>query len=83
MFFIQAACLIPEDLKTDRQIFGLFCGSVAVFVYLFTMLYTDYLKCVEVNKYVEFDVKTITAGDYSCEFDIDQKTYDRWKEMYY
>lgn len=66
-----------------RKIFGLFCGSVAVFVYLFSMVYIDYLKSVEVNNYIEFDVKTITAGDYSIEFDIKPETYDRWKTKYY
>jgi len=25
------------------------------------------------NKFVDFDVKTITAGDYSIEFDIDSE----------
>jgi hypothetical protein len=33
--------------------------------------------------YVDWDVKTITAGDYSVEFDIGKKTYDRWKNKYY
>jgi hypothetical protein len=63
-------------------VFGLYCGSVAVFVYLFTMLYIDYIKCVQVNNYIDWDVKTITAGDYSTEFDINAETYLRWKEHY-
>ena len=53
-------------------------GSAAVFVYLFTMLYIDYIKCVQVNNYIDWDVKCITAGDYSVEFDLDKETYDRW-----
>ena len=46
------------------------------------MLYIDYIKCVQVNNYIDWDVKTITAGDYSVEFDIDKETYDRWKDHY-
>ena len=33
--------------------------------------------------YVDWDVKTITAGDYSVEFDIMEKTYARWKSRYF
>ena len=65
------------------MIYGLFMGSAAVFVYLFTMLYIDYIKCVQVNNYIDWDVKCITAGDYSVEFDLDKKTYERWLNHYY
>lgn len=34
-------------------------------------------------EYVDWDVKTITAGDYSVEFDIRKKTYDRWRARYF
>ena len=47
------------------------------------MVYIDYIKSVEVNHYIEFDVKTITAGDYSIEFDILPETYERWKKKYH
>jgi len=32
--------------------------------------YLDYIKKIQENNYVEWDIKTITAGDYSVEFDI-------------
>ncbi len=35
------------------------------------------------NKFVDFDVKTITAGDYSIEFDIDSDQYEHFKKHYY
>lgn len=35
------------------------------------------------NMFVDFDVKTITAGDYSIEFDIDREQYDHFKNVYY
>lgn len=34
-------------------------------------------------EYVDWDVKTITAGDYSVEFDIKKKTYERWRSRYF
>lgn len=54
-----------------------------MFVYLFSMVYFDYIKTVESNKYVDWDVKTITAGDYSIEFDLAESTYDFWKKHYF
>jgi hypothetical protein len=33
--------------------------------------------------YIEFDVDTITAGDYSCNFDLEEKTYTNFFDKYY
>lgn len=41
-----------------------------MFVYLYTLVFFDYLETVQKTKYVDWDVKTITAGDYTVEFDI-------------
>lgn len=76
--YVQTPCLIPEKLRTERRIFGLIISCIGVFVYLFTVVYFDYVKTVQSNNYVDWDVKTITAGDYSIEFDIDQDAYERW-----
>jgi len=54
-----------------------------VFVYLYTLVYFDYIKTVQKNLYVDWDVKTITAGDYSIEFDLKPETYEHWKKHYY
>jgi hypothetical protein len=61
-------------------------GCIAVFIYLFTLVYFDYVKCKESNKYVDWDVKTITAGDYTIEFDLDPEqegVYPLWKGTYH
>jgi hypothetical protein len=81
--FIQLPCEIEKSQAKLRMIFGLVAGCLSVFVYLFTLVYFDYIKCVESNKYVDWDVKTITAGDYTIEFDLDPETYDHWKEHYF
>lgn len=46
-----------------------------MFVYLFTMVYFDYIKTIQVTKYVDWDVKTITAGDYTVEFEVSRGSY--------
>lgn len=74
-FYLQAACLIPEKEASIRKIFGLVCGCLCVFVYLFVIIYFDYVKSVQKCKFVDQDVNTITAGDYSVEFDLEEKTY--------
>lgn len=58
-------------------------GCVAVFIYLFTLVFIDYVKSIQQNKYIDWDVKTITAGDYTVEFDIGPEVYDRFKDRYY
>jgi hypothetical protein len=35
------------------------------------------------NEFVEYDVDTITAGDYSCTFDLEKDTYLKFTEHYY
>jgi len=45
-FFIQYPCLIPQKFKEDRKLYGLFIGCITVFIYLFVLVYLDYIKCV-------------------------------------
>lgn len=61
-----------------RQTIGLLIGCISVFIYLFSLVYFDYIKVVQKNKYIDFDVKTITAGDYTIEFDIDENIYNNF-----
>jgi len=57
-------------------------GCIAVFVYLYIVVYIDYIKTIQSTKYVDWDVKTITAGDYTIEFDLDKDAFEHWKEHY-
>jgi hypothetical protein len=59
----------------QRQIEGLIIGCLGVFMALFFVVYIDYVKQMMKSNYIEHDVKTITAGDYSVEFDIPEKLY--------
>ena len=79
-FFIQVACVIPPEDFASRQKFGLFIGSTAVFVGLFVLNYIDYIKKTQENNYVEWDVKTITASDYTIEFNLDPEFFKDYLE---
>jgi len=68
--YVEIPCVIKSEYFIIRKVFGLIISCGAVFIYLFSTTYLDYLACVQNNKYIEFDVKTITAGDYSIEFEI-------------
>jgi len=73
--FIQIACSMDEAEIYERKVNGLMGGAGAVFVALFIVLYLDYINKVQANNYVEWDVKTVTAGDYTVEFDISKRFY--------
>jgi len=51
-------------------------GCLGVFIALFFVVFIDYLRSIFKNAYIEWDVKTITAGDYSVEIEI---TDSMWK----
>jgi len=74
---------MPTQQKLERRLGGLSIGTFAVFIYLFAVIFNDYVKGVQENLFVDFDVKTITAGDYSVEFDIDEGQYAKFKNHYY
>jgi len=44
--YIQYPCLIPDWQGSERKIFGLISGCLVVFVYLFVVIFFDYIKCV-------------------------------------
>ena len=80
--FFQAPCVVPYKYMTNRRVQGLFIGCVAIFLYFFTQVYFDYIRCVQENKYVDWDVKTVTAGDYTVEFAVSSDQYDYFVAHY-
>ena len=53
-------------------------ACAAVFLALFIINYFDYIRKNQEFSYVEWDVKTITAGDYTVEFDISPEFFEEW-----
>jgi len=41
------------------------------------------MENLQALEFIDWDVKSITAGDYSIEFDIESATYDKWCATYY
>lgn len=78
--FVQVGCLFTEEDLTDRVERGLVLGCASVFIALFVVNYLDYIKKVQQNNYVEWDVKTITSGDFSVEFDIDPTFFSDYEK---
>lgn len=58
-------------------------GTLGTFVYLFALNFIEYMARVQEHKFVDFDVKTITAADYSAEFPISENQYAHWKKIYH
>lgn len=82
MLFVTAGCAIPDaDLQT-RQVEGLVIGCIFISVALFTLVYLDYIRQIAKNNFVEWDVKTVTSGDYSVEFDITEEFYAKFIEVH-
>lgn len=46
-------------------------------------MFIDYLRSIFKNAYIEWDVKTITAGDYSVELDITEKMWKAFGSEHY
>lgn len=56
---------------------------MGVFIALFFVVFVDYLSSVFKNSFIEWDVKTITAGDYSCEVDIPKEMWETFVNNHY
>ena len=72
-----------EEQAVDRRVEGLFVGCMGVFIALFLVIFVDYLKSIFRNSFIEWDVKTITAGDYSVELNISQRMYNTFLKNKY
>ena len=51
---------------------------MTVAIALYVSVFTDYVRQVAKNDFVEWDIKTVTSGDYTIEFDISDEFYDRF-----
>ncbi len=56
---------------------------MGVFIALFFVVFIDFLRSMFKNQYIEWDVKTITAGDYSVELEITEKMWQNFLKTEY
>jgi len=80
---IQFGCAFTDANLNSRQVSGLYIGCMSVFICLFFVVFVDYMSSVFKNAFVEWDVKTITAGDYSCEVNITKNMWDTFCNEHY
>lgn len=59
----------------DRKVIGLFIGCLCISSALFITVYCDYIESIAKNKYKNWDVRTITAADYTVEMEITENFY--------
>ena len=45
--------------------------------------YADYVRSVQANNYIDWDVNTITAADYTVEFNIEPEFYYRFLNKFH
>jgi hypothetical protein len=80
--YMQIPCLVPGDDMTLRKIYGLLIACCGVWIYLFVHTTIEYIKSVQGNMYVDWDVKTCSAADYTVEFRILPDMYEYFQEKY-
>ena len=66
---------MPEADLLDRKELDLGIACLATFVALFIISFIDYIWRMQRNDYIEWDVKTVTSGDYTVEVDIGNHFY--------
>jgi len=82
MFFMQVACQLTDDQLYKQRIAGLYVGCAGVFIALFYIVFIEYVKKTQKNNFVEWDVKTLTAGDYTVEVDIPEAAYKEFLQRH-
>ena len=76
--FIQVACLLDEAEIKSRQFQGFYIGGIVLITAIYMIVFIDYMALVSKNDYVEWDLATITAGDFTIEFDIGADFYEKF-----
>lgn len=77
-FFAQAECVYPGLTAANRKTQGLAMSSLIVFGALIYMLIIDYVRRIAKLDFVTWDVKTVSAGDYTVEYEISQEAWDHF-----
>ena len=77
-FYAQFECLAKEsDLHTKYNRMALTVATTIVIAYLFTIALRHLYQGGKIQQ-MEWDMSTITAGDYTVEFKIDADRYRHW-----
>lgn len=80
--YMQIPCIIPKHKVHLRKIVGLMIACISVLIFLFIQLSLEYVKRVQANQFIDWDVKTISAADYTVEFGISDSQYEYFETKY-
>ena len=61
----------------------MYIACFSIFLYLFFLSWLDYYRCFTKLHLVEYDFKTLSAGDYTVQFDLKQSQWDYFLKKYY
>lgn len=77
-FFIQFECHHTDSELASRRYDGALVGSIGVFTCLFFLVMVFYLRKKTKLDQIEWDVSTITAGDYTVEIKITDTMFTKF-----
>jgi len=82
--FVQFTCIMPADMQEAKyNNMALAFGMSVLIAFLFTVSIRYMYQGGKIQM-IEWDCSTVTAGDYSVEFPMDNKsTYQKWVEEVY
>ena len=75
--------MLGDNALRIRNLAALGFCCLGVFIALFAINYNDFMRKLTENNFIEWDSKTVTAGDYTIEFSITPEFYQDYceKEM--
>ena len=60
----------------------LICATAIAIAFIFTITIRYLYQGGKMQK-IDWDMATVTAGDYTVEFDLEKEDYDKWKKDFY
>lgn len=82
-FFVQYTCVQSEDEQAAKYSQLCLAVSTAILISFLFLIMIRYLYQGGKMKQIEWDMSTVTAGDYTVEFPISRENFDEWKRMHY
>lgn len=81
--FVQYTCEIDESQMWFRYRAVTFMVWMGLLMALLFYVYVRFASNSSHIQALEFDLDTVTAQDYSIEFQINKEVYEAWKDQYF